>query len=103
MAINNPPTKSVAFTTTITLRSASDNISMISNPTIAVGDFQISKDGGVFANLTTLPVVSPAAGVGVTIALSATEMNADRVLITGIDQTATKEWVDFSLTIMTSA
>ena len=64
-----------------------------SNPTIAAGDFKISKDGGAFANLTTLPTVSPASNVQVLIALSATETECTRLVVTAID-TATKQWRD---------
>ena len=103
MANANPPRKNQAFVTYVTLSDATDNLSFKVNPTIAAGDFKISKDGGAFANLTTLPTVTPASGVGVKISLSATEMNADQVLITWIDQTATKEWADGSLAINTTA
>ena len=99
----NPPVKNEDFILYITLSDASDPKSFKSNPTIAAGDFQISKDGGAFANLATLPAVTPASGVGVKITLSSTEMNADNVLIVGIDQTATKEWADFALSIPTTA
>lgn len=64
------------------------------NPTLATGDVKISKDGGAFANLTTLPTVTPASGVRVAIALSATECEATRLTITFIDQTSPKEWED---------
>ena len=82
---------------------ATDNLSFKSSPTIAAGDFKISKAGGAFANLTNLPAVTPAAGVAVELVLTATEMNADWVMITGIDQTSPKEWADFSIAISTTA
>ena len=103
MANQNPPLKNQAFTLGITLLDATDNLSFKSSATIAAGDFKISKDGGAFSNLTNLPAVTPAAGVGVELVLTATEMNADRVLITGIDQTSPKEWADFSIAISTTA
>lgn len=62
------------------------------NPTLATGDVQISKDGGAFANLATLPTVSPASGVQVKIVLSATECQAKDITIRFKDQTATAEW-----------
>ena len=64
---------------------------------------KISKDGGALANLATLPVVEPAAGSIVKGVLSATEMTADKVTVQFIDQTATKEWADLQLTILTTA
>lgn len=99
----NPPVKNEDFVVYITLIDADNNLSFKANPTIASGDFQISKDGGAFANLTTLPTVTPASGVAVKISLSATEMNADNILVTGIDQTDPKEWADFSLSIPTTS
>ena len=63
------------------------------DPTIAAGDFQISKDFGAYANLETLPTVEPAGSIGVKISVSAAEMTADKVMIQGIDQ-AGNEWFD---------
>lgn len=61
------------------------------NPTIAAGDFTISKDFGTFVNLATLPVVTPAGSTSVKIALSAAEMTADKVFILAKDA-AGNEW-----------
>lgn len=103
MANSNPPKKNQAFTMYITVGDAADNLSLKNTPTIASGDFKISKDGGAFANLTNLPTVTPAGSVSVKIELTATEMNADQVLVTWIDQTNPKEWADGSLAINTTA
>jgi hypothetical protein len=62
------------------------------NPTLAAGDVQISKDGGAFANLATLPDALPAAGVQVRLQLSATEMTCKIATIRFKDQTAPAEW-----------
>ena len=70
------------------------------NPTLAAGDVQISKDGGAFANVTTRPTVSPAAGTSVQITLSVAEMTAARIAVRFID-TATKEWEDNEIIIET--
>lgn len=99
----NPPVKGEDFVVYVALSSASNPTNFQSNPTIASGDFKVSKDGGALANLTTLPSVEPASSVLVKITLSATEMNADNVVVVGIDQTATKEWADFILSIPTTA
>lgn len=103
MANSNPPKKNQAFVTYICVRDATDNLSLKSNPTIAAGDWQISKDGGAFANLATLPTVTPASGRAIKLDLSATEMNADNVMIVWVDQTSTKEWADGWLEINTTA
>lgn len=98
----NPPVKNEDFILYVALQDASDPKSFKSNPTIASGDWKISKDGGALANLGTLPSVEPASSIWVKITLSSTEMNADNVMIQGIDQTATKEWCDFVLSIPTT-
>lgn len=103
MANSNPPKRAQAFVTYVCLRDSTDNLSLKSTPTIAAGDFKISKDGGAFANLTTLPTNTPASSVGVQLSLSATEMTADNVLIVWVDQTSTKEWADGWLEINTTA
>ena len=55
------------------------------NPTIAAGDFQVSIDGSAFANLSTLPVVTPTGSETIKITLSAAEMNGDKVNVLGKD------------------
>lgn len=98
----NPPVKGEDFSIQITLSDQAVPGSFKANPTIAAGDFKVSKDGGALANLTTLPSVAPAGSVLVTLALSATEMNADLVSIVCIDQTSPKEWSDFAIAIPTT-
>ena len=98
----NPPNKAEEFQIDIGLEDMVNPGSLKANPTLATGDWKISKDGGAEANLTTLPVVQPAGSTTVRVALSATEMTADVVTITGIDQTNPKEWLDFKLCIPTT-
>lgn len=98
----NPPKKNEDFK----IRVALDDLSadgFRSNPTIAAGDWKVDIDGAGFNNLATLPTVSPAAGRAVLIELSAAEMNGDVITVQGVDQTATKEWADFLLSIPTTA
>ena len=73
------------------------------SPTIAAGDFQVAIDGGAFANLTTLPSVSPAAGRAVLLTLSAAEMTGDVISIQCVDQTVPPEWADYCFSIPTTA
>lgn len=98
----NPPVKGEDFVIRVALADMNVAGSFKSSPTIAIGDWKVDKDGGGFNNITTLPAVDPAASVAVKISLSATEMTADVVTITGIDQTSPKEWADFSLCILTT-
>jgi hypothetical protein len=94
------PKKNTAFIMYAALVDASDSRRFKSGPTIAAGDFKVSKDGGAFANLTNLPV---ATGVAVQLSLTSTEMNADNVTISCIDQTSPPEWLDQVINIQTSA
>jgi hypothetical protein len=99
----NPPTKNEDFIIGIGVPEVDDSTTLKVSPTIAAGDFQVSKDFGAFANLTTLPSVLPAGSQQIKITLSATEMNADVVTIRCVDQTATKEWADYMFSIPTTA
>lgn len=98
----NPPKKNEDFIIRIALEDYANPGNFKSNPTIAAGDFKVDKDGGGLTNLSTLPSVDPASSVLVKITLSSTEMNADVVTLVGIDQTASKEWADFSMCIPTT-
>lgn len=62
----------------------------------------VSKDGGAFANLTTLPSANPASGRAIMIDLSATEMTADNVVVQCVDA-AGAEWCDLFVNLQTTA
>lgn len=98
----NPPVKNEEFIIYIALQDTSNPESFKANPTIASGDFKVSKDGGALANLATLPSVEPASSIWIKLTLSNTEMNADNVSIQAIDQTSPKEWSDWALNIPTT-
>lgn len=98
----NPPNRNEAFVFRVALQDMAVPGSFKSSPTIAAGDFKVDKDGAGFNNLGTIPAVDPTGTVAVKITLSATEMDADVVTITWIDQTATKEWADGFVCILTS-
>lgn len=102
MAEYIPPRKNTAFIFYATLTSRSSRPQMQSNPTLAAGDVTVSSDGAAFANITTLPTVTPAAGKGVKISLSAAEMNADNILVVFSDA-AGAEWDDLTILIQTSS
>lgn len=95
------PKRGVAFITYMGLVSQADTKLLIASPTLAAGDFKISKDGGATANLATLPTNTPAASSQIKISISATEMEADNVTIVGIDA-AGAEWCSFCLNIQTA-
>jgi hypothetical protein len=91
------------MTLRIPLRDYANPGNFKTSPTIAAGDFMVSKDGGAFANCTNLPAVEPAASEFVEIILTTTEMDADDVVVRWKDQTAPKEWADDAITIPTTA
>ena len=63
----------------------------LSGVTLAEGDVQISKDGGDFENIETLPTIL---GKWMLVTLSADEMKAGSIAFQAIDQTATKVFED---------
>lgn len=103
MATYFPAKRATAYRDYVHLQSAVDPLSFQANPTLAAGDVKVSKDGGAFANLATLPAVTPAAGRAVQVDLSSTEMTADLVVVQFVDQTSPKEWADFAMVIATTA
>jgi hypothetical protein len=103
MANANPPKKNQAFQIGVSLWDTNNPGRLKTNPTLASGDFKISKDFGAFADLATLPTVAPASGAQVKIELSSTEMNADNVFVKWQDQTSPSEWDDDYITINTTA
>jgi len=87
------PKRGVAYDFPIALVDSSDTGSFKASPTLAIGDFKISKDDGAYTNLATLPTNVPAGSINVKIVLSATEMTADKITIQCIDA-AGAEWDD---------
>lgn len=102
MATYNTPKRGVAHKFYIGLVDQANTKLLKANPTIAAGDFQISKDGGAFANLTTLPSANPASGRAVMVDLSATEMTADNIVVQCVDA-AGAEWCDLFINLQTTA
>jgi len=92
------PKQGTAFIMYIALVDKLDPSAFISNPTIAAGDFKISVDGGAFANLATLPAVTPGVSRAVKINISALEMTGDNINIQGVD-VAGDEWEDVMITL----
>ena len=85
------PKKNIPYEFSIGLIDSVNPTEFKINPTIAVGDFQISKDDENFANLGILPVVDPSGSILVKISLSSTEMNADKIYIYAKDVVG-NEW-----------
>jgi hypothetical protein len=101
MATMLPPVYGAAFEFDVVLFAQSDN-QIKTTPTIASGDFVISKANGATANLTTLPGESPASSGIVRVQLSATEMEADKLTVKWHDA-AGAEWHDGAVCIHTAA
>ena len=100
MATMLPPVFGAAFEFDVVLLAQSDN-QIKTSPTIAAGDFVVSKANGATANLTTTPSESPASSGIVRVQLSATEMEADKLTVKYHDASGA-EWHDGAVTIFTS-
>ena len=87
----------VATTVTFSLFEV-DGVDFRVDAVHAAGDTVIMKDEGSEANTTNGFVDE---GTGYSIALTATEMQAARIVIYAIDQTATKVWLDDTIVIET--
>jgi len=87
------PKKASAYLFYVGLSDQSNTKVFKANPTLAAGDFKLSKDGGALVNLTNMPTVTPAAGVLVQVSLTASEMSADTITLVFSDQ-AGAEWCD---------
>lgn len=96
-----PPRRGAEFIIYRPLVSQASRPDFQTNPTLAAGDVLVSTDGGAFANIATLPTVTPAGGTGVKFTLSIAEMTGDNVLVAGHD-VAGAEWDDFAFSIQTS-
>ncbi len=101
MASALPPVKGVAFSFEIGLTSQADTNIFKTGVTIAAADVLISKDGGATAQIASVPAEIGTSGL-LTVALSATEMNADRVTVLFHDASGA-EWQDAVVTIYTAA
>ncbi len=85
------PIQGVAYDFYLGLTDVSNPDEFKSAPTIAAGDFQVSIDGSTFANLSTLPVVTPTGSITVKVTLSASEMAGEKISIKAIDASGS-EW-----------
>jgi len=92
------PVRGVAYTFSVAVIDGADSTSFKANPTIAAGDFKVSTDSATFANLFTLPVVTPTGSISILVSLSASEMTGDKVVVQGIDA-AGDEWDDIMIFI----
>jgi hypothetical protein len=101
MASTNPPIRGTAYTTYVSLVSQADTKLFKTSATLATGDCKVSKDGGSFNNIGTLPVEISTTGV-LSLALTGTEMTADTVVVLFRDASGA-EWCDLMLTLHTVA
>ena len=87
------PKKNTAYTYGTELVDQSDTRLFKNNPTLATGDFKVSIDYGSFANLGTLPTVTPSSNRQIEIQLASGEMNGDNIGLQCVDA-AGAEWCD---------
>jgi hypothetical protein len=102
MPTYHTPKRATAYKFYVGLTDQANTKLLKANPTLAAGDVKVSKDGGAFANLTTLPSANPASGAAIMVDLSGTEMTADNVVVQFIDA-AGAEWCDVLVNIQTTA
>ena len=99
MATQVPPKRAAAYSFECSLVSQADTDIFKTTVTLAAGDVVVSKDGGGVANIATLPTEIAATGI-LTVALSAAEMTADRIVVLFHDATGS-EWQDLIVNIHT--
>ncbi len=75
-----------------------DGVDFKADASFASGDVKIMKDEGAEANTSNLPTDE---GQGYSLVLTATEMQAARVVVYLVDQDATKTWLDTAVVIET--
>ena len=97
--LNSPPIKASSFTFYASVVSQGDANVFQTSVTLAAGDVKISKDGGAFANVGTLPTEIGTSGV-LSCPLSSAEMTADVVVIL-FNDAAGSEWQDLLVEIRT--
>ena len=85
------PKRATEFVFPIGLISQADNNVLITNPTIAAGDWLVTSDFNAFTQLDTLPSVNPAGGTCVMVTVSIAEMTADNIFVVWED-VAGAEW-----------
>ncbi len=73
-----------------------DGVDLEPAATFAAGDLKIMKDEGAEANTTNLPTDE---GQGYSLVLTATELQAARVVVYIVDQTGSKVWLDDYLVV----
>jgi trimeric autotransporter adhesin len=101
MASSVPPKRATAYTTYVALTSQADPNIFKTSPTLAAGDVKVSKDGGSYSNIGSLPSQIGTTGV-LAVALTSSEMTADTVTVLFHDASGA-EWQDLLLVIHTAA
>ena len=81
MSTNFKPIKGKAYTFTVGLVNSTTTTALAVAPTVASSNVKVSIDGGAFTNVATSPTVTPAGGVAVKIALTASEMTGDSIVV----------------------
>jgi len=95
------PLRATEFIFYIGLVSQADNNVLITNPTIAGGDWLVTTDGNAFTPLDTTPVVDPAGGTAVAVTVSIAEMTGDNIFVVWED-VAGAEWASGFAIIQTA-
>ena len=97
-SIQSMPEAGEPFTFYISLVDVLNPTTFLLNPTIEAGDFKISQDGGNFFDLDPSPTVTPPGGGSVKVALSSSDMDADKIYIKAVDASG-NEWESVTIFI----
>lgn len=101
MANKLPPVKASGYAFEVSLVSQTDTDIWQTPVTLAAGDVLVSKNGSKgWANITTLPTEPGTKGV-LSVTLSTSEMNADRIAVLFHDDSG-GQWQDALITIFTA-
>lgn len=90
------PKRGEPYTTYIALQDAANGSKHLLNPTIVLGEFKVSTDGGDETDLV-LPIVVPANSGNVQINFSSAQMTGNKAVLSGRD--ANGEWADIKIPI----
>lgn len=96
--MSSEPLRGVAFDFYFKLSAIADPSKFLTDPTLASGDFQVSTDDSIFANLANLPFVVEAGKGLIKATLSTSEMTGSVANVSAIDVSG-NEWSELAFSI----
>lgn len=96
--MSTEPLRGVEFDLYFKLGAVADPSTFLTDPTLAVGDFQVSTDDSAFANLVNLPTIVEAGKGLVKATLNIAEMTGSVANFSAIDVSG-DEWEEMAISI----